>query len=121
MVDSKYGIYKIIVWLPLMSVFYFYQRMTSGWRLFLAILPIAILIVVGLTKFEKKHPFYNEENRQQTTKHFRGLCVFILIIVYLVVGSPISVNSNDIFEIFFLFLVALSDIVPSFFTRLNAN
>lgn len=53
MVDLKYGLYKLIFWLPIMIIFPFLEYSTSGWlqtSIYLLVAAIFLVVVLFLRK-----------------------------------------------------------------------
>lgn len=73
MVDLKYGLYKLIFWLPIMIIFFFLEYSTSGWLQTSIYLLVAAIFLVVAAIFEKKHITFKEKNRKTTINHFRGI------------------------------------------------
>ena len=117
MVDLKYGLYKIIFWLPFITIFTSLEYSFRGWLQILVTILVAAIFFIIATIFEKKHITFKEKNRQTTIKHFRGIFDSLLVVLFLTLGNWLStVVSSSAFALFSTFLIALSDIVPSFFT-----
>lgn len=104
MVDLKYGLYKLIFWLPIMIIFSFLEYSTSGWLQTSIYLLVAAIFLVVAAIFEKKHITFKEKNRKTTINHFRGIFVFTLLVLFLTLGNLISiVVSSQTFAFFRFF------------------
>lgn len=110
MIDWHYGFINLLSYIPFILAwisFTHFQNATWGIIFFL------IFLIVLLLLFSKKSP-YQEKYHQTTFNHFDGIFRTILVVIALLL---VWLAPDFVFDFVMPFIVAASNIIPSFFTE----